>query len=63
MLQVGDAYVVPLVALPLTCANTTQIWFADDSAAASSLTNLREWWDNLVELGPCFGYEVNVNNC
>jgi len=24
------------------CANTTQIWFVDDLAAASSLTNLRE---------------------
>ena len=41
--------------------STTQIWFADDSAAASSLIKLHEWWDSLVELGPCFGYEVNVN--
>ncbi len=41
-------------------ANTTQIWFADDSAAAFRLTNLCEWWDSL---GPCFGYEVNVNKC
>ena len=45
------------------CANTTQIWFADDSAAASSLTNHCEWQESLVELGPCFGNEVNVNKC
>ena len=41
-------------------ADTTQIWFADDSAAVSSVTNLHEWWDSLIELRP---YEVNVSKC
>jgi len=45
--------VTPLIKkLYQKCANTTQVWFADDSAAASSLPNLREWWDSLIELGP-----------
>ena len=29
-----------------------QTWYADDSAAASSLEELRRWWDTLNEIGP-----------
>ena len=45
------------------CPNSTQIWFADDSAATSSLSDRYDWWDILTELCPNFGYEVNVNKC
>ena len=56
--------VTPLIKkLYQKCANTAQVWFANDSAAASSLTNLCEWWNSLIELGPCYGYEVNNNKC
>ena len=36
-----------------------QTWFADDSAAASSLERLKNWWDLLNEIGPLYGYFPN----
>ena len=36
-----------------------QTWYADDSAAASSLEKLRRWWDTLSEIGPLYGYFPN----
>ena len=36
-----------------------QVWYADDSAAGSSLERLREWWDLLKEIGPQYGYFPN----
>ena len=36
-----------------------QVWYADDSAAGSSLERLRRWWDWLREIGPLYGYSPN----
>ena len=36
-----------------------QTWYADDSAAASSLEKLRRWWNTLSEIGPLYGYFSN----
>ena len=36
-----------------------QSWYADDSAAASNIAQLRRWWDPLVEIGPQYGYFPN----
>ena len=36
-----------------------QVWYADDSAAGSSLGKLREWWALLEELGLLYGYFPN----
>ena len=36
-----------------------QAWYADDSAAGSSLEGLRRWWDLLVAIGPLYGYFPN----
>ena len=36
-----------------------QVWYADDSAAGSSLERLRRWWDLLKEIGPLYGYFPN----
>ena len=36
-----------------------QTWYADDSAAASKLEQLRSWWDLLNEIGPLYGYFPN----
>ena len=36
-----------------------QVWYADDSAAGSSIQKLRNWWDKLQQEGPKYGYFVN----
>ena len=36
-----------------------QVWYADDSAAGSSLEKVRKWWDVLAEVGPLYGYFPN----
>ena len=36
-----------------------QVWYADDSAAGSSLERLGRWWDLLKEVGPLYGYFPN----
>ena len=36
-----------------------QTLYADDSAATSSLEQLRRWWDTLNEIGPLYGYFPN----
>ncbi len=50
----GDPLAMPMYALAsiplinkLSNNNTTQIWYADDAAAAGKLSDLREWWDTL----------------
>ncbi len=39
--------------------SVTQIWCADDTTALGTITGLRDWWDNLTNLGPGFGYHTN----
>ena len=36
-----------------------QAWYADDSAATSTLERLRMWWNLLIEIGPLYGYLPN----
>ena len=36
-----------------------QAWYADDSAAGSSISNLKKWWDLISSLGPKYGYYPN----
>ena len=36
-----------------------QIWYADDSAAIGTVTQLHAWWTKLAEVGPAFGYFPN----
>ena len=36
-----------------------QIWYADALGARGSLTEIRKWWDKLVEIGPIYGYLPN----
>ena len=35
------------------------MWYADDSAAGSTVENIKRWWDELVEFGPLYGYYPN----
>ena len=36
-----------------------QAWYVDNSAAGSSIENLKKWWDLLYEIGPKYGYYPN----
>jgi hypothetical protein len=47
----------PLVQKLEACS--PQVWYADDSAAGSSVEQLRQWWDVLQEEGPKYGYYTN----
>ena len=59
----GDPLAMPMYALGKTplisqlqaSNNVTQVWYADDAAAAGSLQDL-QWWNHLATLGPAFGY-------
>ena len=42
-------------------SESEQIWYADDSSAGGTLSNLRSWWDRILKLGPDFGYFVNAS--
>ena len=33
-----------------------QVWYADDSTVAGSLSDVRKWWDEISSLGPGYGY-------
>ena len=63
----GDPLAMPMYAiaiLPLVRQLppiVNQAWYADDATAAGSLTSLRTWWDELLRLGPAFGYSVNAS--
>ena len=49
--------IIPLIR-KVSC-DVKQVWYADDATAAGQLKSLRQWWNNLVSLGPDFGYFVN----
>ena len=36
-----------------------QVAFADDFTGCGKLDSLREWFDEIVRLGPYIGYHVN----
>ena len=36
-----------------------QVRYADNSAAGSTVENIKRWWDELVEFGPLYGYYLN----
>ena len=61
----GDPLAMPMYAvatLPMINRlpkSTTQVWYADDASALGTITNLREWWDELARLGPSYGYHPN----
>ena len=46
-------------ALKLISPQTIQVWLADDATWASSLTNLKAWWDTIITECPKLGYYVN----
>ena len=51
---------VPLIDMLKQLNDALQVWYADDAAAAGKLSVLKSWWDDLLQLGPAFGYFVNA---
>ena len=62
----GDPLAMPMYAIatiPLIRSlpsNVQQAWYADDVSASGSLKHLRAWWDELLSLGPAYGYNANA---
>ena len=38
----------------------SQVWFADDATGSGTCEDLRAWWDELIKIGPKFGYHPNA---
>ena len=36
-----------------------QVWYTDDSRGAGQIQNLRQWWNDLKEVGMAYGYHTN----
>ena len=62
----GDPLAMPMYALatiPLIKRlnqGANQVWYADDAAAMGKIQQVRTWWDQIVKLGPGFGYHANA---
>ena len=62
----GDPLAIPMYALatiPLIKRlnqGANQVWYADDAAAMGKIQQVRTWWDQIVKLGPGFGYHANA---
>ena len=62
----GDPLAMPMYAIatiPLIRSlpsDVQQAWYVDDASASGGVPNLRAWWDDLVNLGPAYGYQVNA---
>ena len=52
----------PLIArLQSHCPTVKQVWYADDATGVASCSDLRAWWDSLLEHGKGFGYHPNAS--
>jgi hypothetical protein len=40
-----------------------QVWYADDATGADTITNLKIWFDKLLERGPLYGYFPQPKKC
>ena len=63
----GDPLGMPMYALATVSlikklpTTVKQTWYADDAAGTGKIANLRGWWDEIVRLGPSFGYHPNAS--
>ena len=64
----GDNLAMSFYALGLTplldnlaslVSNVMQVWLADDATGAGCLTDLKLWWDTIIDCGKKYGYYVN----
>lgn len=38
-----------------------QVWYTDDSAAGSTVENIKRWWDELIEVGVLYSYYPKIH--
>ena len=50
---------VPLIHQLDASSSVRQVWFADDATAGGQLSQINDWWQHLVRIGPNFGYHAN----
>ena len=50
---------IPLINNLKSLSRARQFWYADDAAAAGKIKELANWWSQIRQLGPSFGYFVN----
>ena len=64
----GDPLAMPMYAvatIPLinhlgNVEDLKQVWYADDASAVGSLHSTRQWWNQILTMGPAFGYYANA---
>ena len=49
---------VPLIHQLDASSSVRQVWFADDATAGGQLSQINDWWQHLVRIGPNFGYHA-----
>ena len=64
----GDPLAMAIYAVAITplihCLadeNMKQVWFADDASAGGRLEHIKNWWDNISQIGPEYGYFPNAS--
>ena len=50
---------VPFTLIHQLKQNIKQVWYADDATATGRVCDLKQWWDQLENIGPNYGYVVN----
>ena len=59
----GDVTAMGMYAVgtrPLINELSKQVWYADDSASAGKILEMRKWWNELSRVGPKYGYYPNA---
>ena len=55
--------ILPLVRKLKKPAVRTQNWYVDDSGVSAKLRRMREWFDELCDFGPSYGYYPEPTKC
>ena len=61
-------FVYALATIPLMEAvghstNGVDVWYADDASACAPLSELQNWFDSLLHIGPDYGYHPEPTKC
>ena len=49
----------PIIEELKNTSNASQVWYADDCTGGGTLDELKDWWLNLCNIGPQYGYYPN----